>query len=153
MPCENPLILAIVVRIQIDNSKMPHPCSTYPHSFILRSFPYCFRIVSVSFPYCFPFPNRRTIGERQENDRRMIGERYGNDTEKYRRNYWADCDTISCVVLKIALFSTIFNYYQVSFLHNSLWHTGEHSPSTLGLENRASKSVHLLSGRRQSLCK
>ena len=43
------LSLAIVVRIY-DKSKMNLPCSTVPHSFILRSIPYCFRINPVSFP-------------------------------------------------------------------------------------------------------
>ena len=38
------LSLAIIIRIYND-SKMNHPCSTDPHSFIIRSIPYCFRIV------------------------------------------------------------------------------------------------------------
>ena len=56
------LSLAIVIR-NYDKSKINLPCSTVPHSFILRSIPYCFRINPVSFPYRFRFPNRRTIGE------------------------------------------------------------------------------------------
>ena len=58
----NSLFESCHCRRDLDNSKINHPCSIVPHSFILRSIPYCFR-----------FP----IGERQENDTGLIRKRYG----------------------------------------------------------------------------
>ena len=44
----NSLFESCHCRWDLDNSKINHLCSTVPHSLILRSIPYCFRIVSAS---------------------------------------------------------------------------------------------------------
>ena len=78
--------------------------------FILRSSsvhpPLILRSISVRSP----FGNRRTIEERTKNDRRLIEERSRTERESienrsrtnrrtmrkiYRRNCWADCDSVS----------------------------------------------------------
>ena len=54
---------------------------------------------------------RRMNGERTENERRTNGERTENDAEIYRRNYWADCNTVSLLIIFQELIKVDFGTY------------------------------------------
>ena len=54
---------------------------------------------------------RRMNGERTENERRTNGERTENDAEIYHRNYWADCNTVSLLIIFQELIKVDFGTY------------------------------------------